>query len=163
MGARKRNGEGTISGPRKDGRYVGAFYAPTNTGTTKRVYVYGRTHAEAREKLIAEQAKVMAGIPVPAQSWKLGAYLDYWLEHVVNPPGAPLRSLCMRSTSALHLKPGLGKHQLMTAISADPSGVPQRQLKVRPVGRNVQILRQVLSAALSRAMREELVSAMLPA
>ena len=43
MGARKRNGEGTISGPRKDGRYVGAFYAPTNTGTTKRVYVYGRS------------------------------------------------------------------------------------------------------------------------
>ena len=54
MGARKRNGEGTISGPRKDGRYVGAFYAPTTTGTTKRVYVYGRTYHEAREKLIAE-------------------------------------------------------------------------------------------------------------
>jgi hypothetical protein len=30
--------------------------------------VYGRTYDEAREKLIAEQAKVMAGIPVPAQS-----------------------------------------------------------------------------------------------
>ena len=30
MGARKRNGEGTISGPRADGRYVGAFYAPTS-------------------------------------------------------------------------------------------------------------------------------------
>ena len=60
-------------GPRKDGRYVSAFYVPTTTGTTKRVYVYGRTYDEAREKLIAEQAKVMAGIPVPAQSWKLGA------------------------------------------------------------------------------------------
>ena len=60
------------SGPRKDGRYVGAFYALTSAGTTKRVYVYGRTYDEAREKLIAEQAKVMAGIPVPDQSWKLG-------------------------------------------------------------------------------------------
>jgi hypothetical protein len=39
MGGRKRNDEGTVSGPRKDGRYVGAFYAPTNAGTTKRVYV----------------------------------------------------------------------------------------------------------------------------
>lgn len=51
MGARKRNGEGTISGPRKDGRSVGAFYAPTNVGTVKRAYVYGRTYEDAREKL----------------------------------------------------------------------------------------------------------------
>ena len=41
-------------GPRKDGRYVSAFYVPTTTGTTKRVYVYGRTYHEAREKPIAE-------------------------------------------------------------------------------------------------------------
>ena len=53
MGGRKRNGEGTVSGPRKDGRYVGAFYGATNAGTTKRVYVYGRTYAEARENLIS--------------------------------------------------------------------------------------------------------------
>jgi hypothetical protein len=29
-----------------------------------------------REKLVTEQAKVLAGIPVPAKSWKLGPYLD---------------------------------------------------------------------------------------
>ena len=63
MGARKRNGEGTVSGPRKDGRYVGAFYASTNAGTTKRVYVYGRTYDEARERLIAAQSKAISGIP----------------------------------------------------------------------------------------------------
>jgi hypothetical protein len=32
-GRRRHNGEGTISGPRKDGRYVGAFYASTSAGT----------------------------------------------------------------------------------------------------------------------------------
>jgi integrase len=107
MSGRKKNGEGTISGPRKDGRYVGAFYAPTSAGTVKRVYVYGRTYDEARQNLVSEQSKVMSGIPVPAKSWKLGPHLDYWLEDSI---------------------------------------------------RLVHVLRQVLSAALSRAVREELVS-----
>jgi len=161
MGGRKRNGEGTISGPRKDGRYVGAFYAPTSAGTIKRVYVYGRTYEEARENLIREQAKVTSGIPVPVRSWKLGPYLDYWLEHVVKPTRRPatvsLYELCIR----LHLKPGLGNHELRRL------SVPtvQRFLngKLREIGpgesiRLVHVLRQVLSAALSRAVREELVS-----
>ncbi len=56
-GRQRLNGEGTISGPRKDGRYVGAFYALTTAGTRKRVYVYGRTREEAHERLVEEQAK----------------------------------------------------------------------------------------------------------
>lgn len=158
MGARKRNGEGTISGPRKDGRYVGAFYAPTNTGTTKRVYVYGRTYEEAREKLIAEQAKVMAGIPVPAQSWKLGAYLDYWLENVVKPTRRPATVALYEINIRVHLKPGLGKHQLRRLSVATVQTFLNDKIKSGQSVRNVQILRQILSAALSRAMREELVA-----
>lgn len=69
---RRRNGEGAISGPRKDGRYVGAFYAPTTAGTYKRVYVYGRTWEQAREPSGDEQSKIVCGIPVAAESWKLG-------------------------------------------------------------------------------------------
>src|SRR5690348_15625566 len=112
MGGRKRNGEGTISGPRKDGRYVGAFYAPTNAGTIKRVYVYGRTYDEARANLIAAQSRAISGIPVPAQSWKLGPYLDYWLEHVVKPTRRPATVSLYETCIRLHLKPGLGKHEL---------------------------------------------------
>ena len=58
-------------------------------GTTKRVYVYGRTYDEARQNLIPERAKVASGIPVPAKSWRLGPYLDYWLEHMVRPTRRP--------------------------------------------------------------------------
>src|SRR5258708_19060694 len=84
-GRRRHNGEGTISGPRKDGRYVGAFYGPTSAGTYKRVYVYGKTWDQARERLVEEQSKVVRGIPVAAESWRLGPYLDHWLENVVKP------------------------------------------------------------------------------
>ena len=64
-GRQRLSGEGTVSGPRKDGRYVGAFYALTTTGARKRVYVYGRTREEAHERLVEEQAKAARGIPVP--------------------------------------------------------------------------------------------------
>ncbi len=159
--ARKHNGEGTVSGPRKDGRYVGAFYAPTNAGTVKRVYVYGRTFDEAREKLVAEQSKAIAGIPVPAKSWKLGPYLDYWLEHVVKPTRRPATVSLYETCIRLHLKPGLGRHELrrlsVAAVQRFLNG-KLRQVEPGESIRLVHVLRQVLSAALSRAVREELVS-----
>lgn len=158
MATRKRNGEGTISGPRKDGRYVGAFYARTNAGTVKRIYVYGRTYEEAREKLIAEQAKVMAGIPVPSQSWKLGPYLDYWLENVVKPTRRPATVALYEINIRVHLKPGLGQYQLRRLSVATVQAFLNGKIKSGQSVRNVQILRQILSAALSRAMREELVA-----
>jgi Phage integrase, N-terminal SAM-like domain len=113
MFARQRlNGEGTVSGPRKDGRYVGAFYALTTAGTRKRVYVYGRTREEAHDRLVEEQSKAARGIPVPAQSWKLGPYLDYWLEHVIKPTRRPATYALYEMIVRLHLAPALGKYPL---------------------------------------------------
>jgi integrase len=157
-GRQRFNGEGTISGPRKDGRYVGAFYALTTAGTRKRVYVYGRTREEAHERLVQEQSKAARGIPVPAQSWKLGPYLDYWLEHVIKPTRRPATFALYEMTVRLHLAPELGRYQLkrlsVPTVQAFFNGKLRAGLSVR----NVQIMRQVLSAALSRAVREELVS-----
>ncbi len=151
------NGEGTISGPRKDGRYVGAFYALTTAGTRKRVYVYGRTREEAHERLIEEQAKAGRGIPVPAQSWRLGAYLDYWLENVVKPTRRPATYALYETNIRLHLKPGLGKYTLKRLSVPTVQTFLNAKIRSGQSVRNVQILRQILSAALTRAVREELV------
>lgn len=157
-GRQRLNGEGTVSGPRKDGRYVGAFYAPTTAGTRKRVYVYGRTREEACERLIEEQAKVIRGIPVPARSWKLGQYLNYWLENVVKPTRRPATVALYETTIRLHLTPGLGRHQLRRLSVPIVQTFLNDKLKAGLSVRNVHILRQILSAALSRAVREELVA-----
>jgi integrase len=154
---RRVNGDGTISGPRKDGRYVGAFYAPTTAGTRKRVYVYGRTREEARERLLEEQAKVQQGIPVAARSWKLGEYLDYWLENVVKPTKRPATYALYEINVRVHLKPGLGTHQLRRLSVPTVQAFLNGKLRDGQSVRNVQILRQILSAALTRAVREELV------
>jgi integrase len=156
-GRQRPNGEGTISGPRKDGRYVGAFYALTTAGTRKRVYVYGHTREEAHERLVEEQAKAGRGIPVPAQSWKLEPYLDYWLENVVKPSRRPATYALYKTNIRLHLKPGLGKYALKRLSVPTVQTFLNDKLRSGQSVRNVQILRQILSAALSRAVREELV------
>lgn len=157
-GRSRLNGEGTISGPRKDGRYVGAFYAPTTAGTRKRVYVYGQTREEAHGKLIAEQAKAARGIPVPAQSWKLGPYLDYWLEHVIKPNRRPATYALYEMTVRLHLAPALGKYPLKRLSVPIVQTFLNGQLRDGQSVRYVHLMRQVLSAALSRAVREELIA-----
>jgi Phage integrase, N-terminal SAM-like domain len=154
----RHNGEGTISGPRKDGRYVGAFYALTTAGTRKRVYVYGRTRDEAHERLIEEQAKAGQGIPVPDRSWKLGPYLDYWLVNVVKPTRRPATYALYETNIRLHLTPGLGKHQLKRLSVPIVQAFLNGKIREGQSVRNVQILRQILSAALSRAQREELIA-----
>jgi hypothetical protein len=79
---RRVNGEGSVY-KRADGYWAGAFDVPTTSGARKRVVVYGKTLAEAREKLSKVQQDVRSGIPLPDKVWKLGPYLDYWLENFV--------------------------------------------------------------------------------
>ena len=49
---RRANGEGSVYRA-KDGRWVGATYADTNSGGRKRVVAYGQTRALVRAKLVA--------------------------------------------------------------------------------------------------------------
>src|SRR5271165_1433692 len=155
---RRLNGEGTISGPRKDGRYVGAFYAPTATGAFKRVYVYGRTWEQARDRLVEEQSKAIRGIPVAAESWKVGPYLDYWLASVIQPTRRPATYALYEGIVRLYLKPGLGNHRLRRLSVTSVQHFLNGKLADGQSIRNVHLMRQVLSAALTRASREELVS-----
>ena len=157
-GRRRHNGEGTISGPRKDGRYVGAFYAPTTAGTYKRVYVYGRTWEQARDKLVEAQAKTIRGVPVAAESWKLGAYLDRWLETVIKPSRRPATHALYETITRLYLKPGLGQHNLRRLSVPIVQAFLNGKLAEGQSNRNVHMMRQVLSAALTRAVREELIT-----
>ncbi len=157
-GRRRHNGEGTISGPRKDGRYVGAFYAPTTAGSYKRVYVYGRTWEQARDRLVEEQSKIVRGIPVAAESWKLGDYLDYWLDNVVKQSRRPATYALYETVIRLYLKPGLGHHRLRRLSVSAVQGFLNAKLADGQSTRNVHMMRQVLGAALTRALREELIS-----
>jgi integrase len=156
--ARKRAvGEGSIY-RRQDGRYEVAIYSLTTAGTRKRIRGYAATRAEADEKLTALKRQIQQGIPLPDKTWKLGAYLDYWLEQVVHQNRRPATYERYEIIARLYLKPSLGGRPLSRLTVPIVQTFLNRQLGVGQSLRNVQIIREVLSSALTRAMREELVS-----
>ena len=110
---RRVNGDGSVY-KRGDGYWVGAFDVPTTSGARKRVVVYGKTLAEAREKLSKVQQDAHSGIPVPDKVWKLGPYLDYWLESFVKRNRRPATYNLYEMIVRLYLKPGLGSRKLIS-------------------------------------------------
>jgi integrase len=154
---RRLNGEGSVS-HRADGRWMGRFYAWTTTGTRKRITVYGRTRKEATEKMREAQERNRQGIPVPDRAWKLADWLDYWLENVVTPNRRPATYRLYEMTVRLHLKPGLGSIPLNRLSASRVQAFFNGQLSAGRSVRTVQVMKTVLSSALSRAMREELVA-----
>jgi integrase len=154
---RRANGEGTVF-PRKDGRYEAAAYFLTTSGVRKRIRVYAKTRAEAHAKLVEAKAQAQQGIRVPDRVPRLGAYLDYWLADVVRPNRRATTFERYEGTVRLHLKPALG-HQRLTQLTVPlVQAFLSQRLKDGHSIRNVQIMREVLRSALSRAMREELIT-----
>jgi integrase len=156
--ARRRvNGDGSLT-KRADGRWMGRYYAWTSAGTRKRVTIYGKTRQEAADKMREAQERNRQGIPVPDRTWKLADWLDYWLEHVVTPNRRPATYRLYEMTVRLYLKPGLGTSPLTRLSASRVQAYFTGQLAAGRSVRTVQVMRTVLSSALSRAMREELIS-----
>jgi len=185
MGRRNRlNGEGTIT-LRKDGRWEAAAYVPTSAGTLKRKRQYARTRADAHAKLVRMLEQANRGIPVAEKSWTVGAYLTYWIEHVVTPRRRPKTLLAYESAVRLYLVPLLGSKRLERLAPRDVLGMLARLRELclccarkldarrpeevqccsrgrccgrRLSARMIQLVHAVLRNALQNAVREELVS-----
>src|SRR5215469_1869444 len=153
---RRINGDGTVY-KRKDGYWAGAFDAQTISGKRKRIVVYGKTLQEARDKLLKAMQQVRSGISVPDESWKLGAYLEYWLEQVVRHNRRPATYALYEMNIRLYLIPCLGTRRLSRLSVAAVQMFLNQRLEKGDSIRKVQIMRTVLSAALTRAVREELI------
>ncbi|MET4669118.1 site-specific integrase [Streptomyces sp. PvR018] len=157
MARRNSNGEGTIY-RRKDGRYEGAVYVLMTSGARKRVRVYGATRAEVHAKLTEAKAKNDQGIPAATKSWRLSDYLDYWLTEVVKPNLRPTTYERYETAVRLYLKPGIGGQALTRLTVPIVQTFLNHHLTSGMSVRSVQILREILRSALTRAHEEELVS-----
>jgi len=115
---KRANGEGSVY-ETKDGRWVGATYADTNTGGRKRVVVYGQTRAEARKKLGDLQKELDAGVLVSVENWTVKAYLEHWLEAVVKPNRAPKTYQGYELVVRLHIGPRIGNKKLRALTVRD--------------------------------------------
>src|SRR2546421_448476 len=157
MARRRANGEGSIS-RRKDGRYEASAYFLTTSGAYRRIRVYAKTREEVHAKLVDAQAKARQGMPVADRNWKLGEYLDYWLEQVIRPNRRPGTYEQYEWNVRLYLRPGLGTRYLSRlSVPIVQAFLNERMAQGHSI-RKVHIMREVLSSALGRAVREELVS-----
>jgi integrase len=130
--------------------------------------LYGKTQAEAREILLTAQQDVRQGKPAPGTSKRLDAYLDYWLEEVILPNKRPGTYSDYQWYVVRFLKPGLGSYaldELSVSVLQTWLNYIYRQGEFLYNGKlykvsadRIQKIRKVLSTALSRAEREELVA-----
>ena len=124
---RRGNGEGTIT-RRKDGRWEARYYIHTVDGAKRKV-LYGKTRAEARDKLAKALSDRIDGIVYDDENMTLGEYLDVWLEGSVY--GSVRQSTYDRDTNLVnnHIKPVLGRLKLKklnsTHLHARPDLLPQ--------------------------------------
>lgn len=153
---RRVNGDGSIT-RRADGRWMARYYAWTSSGTRKRISIYGKTRQEAADKMREAQERNRQGIPVPDRTWKLGDWLDYWLDNIVAANRRPATHALYETTTRLYLKPALGKYPLARLSATRVQTFLTGQLSAGHSIRKVQVMKTVLSSALARAMREELV------
>ena len=154
---RRTNGEGSVY-RRQDGRWVGATFAHRNAGGRKRVYVYGRPRAEAREKLALLERDLDSGVRVSVENWNVQGYLEHWLETIVRPARAPKTYQGYELAVRLHIAPRIGKQGLRSLTVRDVRVMCQDLGAEVLQRRGVQFVHAVLRAGLQSAMRDELVS-----
>lgn len=154
---RRANGEGTIA-KRKDGRWVAATYLPATNGGYKRVYVYGRTRAEAREKLTGRQREAARGSRVPLKDWTVQAYLEHWLDQVVKPNRAPKTHQGYELVVRRHIVPRVGRKKVVSLSVQDVRNLVHVLQESGLRTRGVQFVHAVLRAGLQNAMRDELIT-----
>lgn len=154
---RRANGDGSVYRA-KDGRWVGATYADTNTGGRKRVVVYGRTRAEAKAKLTALQHELDAGVRVSVENWNVEQYLTHWLATVVKPARAPKTYQGYELAVRLHIAPRIGKKKLRALTVRDVRLMCEALRAKGLQRRGVQFVHAVLRAGLQNALRDELVT-----
>ncbi len=161
MARRSANGEGSVY-KRQDGRWEAAISLLTATGKRKRLRFYGRTRQEVHGRLVAAKADADRGAPVSDSQPTLSEYVDYWLEHIVRPDLRPKTYQQYEYVSRLYIKPTLGGVRLaQLSVPKVQAFINHEFQEAESQGRSrrsVHAVRAVLSAALSSAMREELVT-----
>jgi integrase len=121
------------------------------------VYVYGKTRAEAREKLTALQRDLDRGVRVPEENWSLEDYLSHWLATVVRPHRAPKTFQGYELVVRRHILPTLGRRRLRGLSVPDVRRLIQTLEDSGMGTRGVQQVHAVLRNGLQSAMRDELV------
>jgi integrase len=153
--ARRGNGEGTIN-RRKDGRWEARYYVQTANGAKRKV-LYGKTRAEARDKLAKALSDRIDGIVYDDENMTLGEYLDVWLKGSVL--GSVRQSTYDRDTHLVnnHIKTVLGGVKLKRLNSVHLQSFYRNRVDSGLSGSTVHKMHDILRRGLAQAVKWHLV------
>jgi integrase len=153
---RRARGDGGLR-KRVDGRWEGTISLGWQDGRRIRLYVYGRTRQEAREKLLDLQARCRRGELTHGAQVRLGPFLDRWLDQVIRPHRAPGTYRRYEQICRLYLKPALGELPIDQVTTERVQALLHQATRAKGPGVAHQI-RHVLRAALSIAVEWRLAA-----
>jgi len=153
MGYRRRHGS---IWQRKDGRYSVALRMRLSDGTSVRKCFTVKTRAAAEDLLNKKLTMVKQGVPVPEREWRVGDFLDYWLAEVVPLKCRPRTVQLYETKIRIYIKPSIGMKRLVDLNARDVQALLNDAVATGNLRAAAQV-KQVLRAALNRAMREELI------
>src|SRR5919199_1194657 len=127
MATKRGNGEGSIGFHKKSGLYMARYTVQTATGP-KRKTVYGKTRAEANQKLIKAMANREQGLVFDVENQTLGEYLAQWLNNSVKGNVKPVSFENYERLVRNHIPPALGRVKLAKLTPAHLQGFYQERL-----------------------------------
>lgn len=155
MGRKRADGEGNLY-QRADGRWAGRATVHLVGGGTKRIWIYGRTQAEAAAKLASATDHDRRTL-TPHSEPTVGEFLDGWLANHVAVHNRPRTLERYESVVRVHLRPALGQ---ITLRKLDTGSIQRMYNSSLADGRSVRLVQQfqqVLRAALNHAERTGLI------
>jgi integrase len=98
------------------------------------------------------------GLPLPGERLTLGTYLADWLEQAAKPKLKPSTYRSYEELIRLHVAPALGKHPLVRLTPQHVQRFQNDKIAAGHSPRRLQMTRDVLRAALNRAVKWQLLN-----
>lgn len=153
---KRGQGEGSIY-KRKDGRWAGVINLGYQDGKLRRKIFYGDTREEVRGKLVAALSDQQKDLPVITERQTVAEFLEKWLADVSRPSVRPKTYRFYCDHIRLHIKPALGKKQLEKLTPANIQHFVNDRLQSGLSPQTIRHIIATLRAALSIAVRWQLV------
>ena len=148
--------EGSIY-KRKDGRWAGVVNLGWRNGKRFRKSVYGRTRADVQDKLNEALRNHRLGIPFAPERLTVEQFLNGWLENHVKPGTRPRTYESYEGAVRLHIAPAIGKIRLGKLTAENIQAMVNDKSHSGLAPRTVEYIHSVLSRALNRAVKWDLV------
>ena len=154
MSARRGHGEGSIHKRERDGRWVAVLDLGFEAGKRRRVSVTGRTRREVSDRLKAMTKAHDEGDVVVPSRLRVSAFLQRWLDEVVDPSDLSDSTKSFYRTQVLkHLIPSIGDLVLAKLTLADVERLLAKERSDGLSARSVQAIHATLRRALKHAVR----------